>query len=207
MFRLYGFFTQNTLKTLYVLEAVGADFEFNFVDLAKGENKSEDFRKKTPVGKVPVLEHQGEYLFESGAICRYVASASDSPLYPTDKMQRAHVDQWMDFFSCHLGHWLNTLYFQTVIKPKFNLGDPDKEDMAEATKYAKYQLGIVDGLLQESDWLANDAMSIADLFAFAYVEQYQAVNLSLDDYCNVRAWLKRIESLRSIANARARLPQ
>lgn len=207
MFRLYGFFTQNTLKTLYVLEETGVDFEFSFVDLGKGENKTEDFKKMAPIGKVPVLEHDGEYLFESGAICRYVANVSESPLYPADKMQRAKVDQWMDFFSCHLGHWLNTLYFQTVMKPKFNLGEPDERDMAEATKFANIQLRVVDGLLQKTDWLANDAMSIADLFAFAYVEQHREVNFSLHDYPNVRAWFDRIESRKSIVNARARLPQ
>ena len=31
MFRLYGFFTQNSLKTLYVLEETGVEFEFEFV--------------------------------------------------------------------------------------------------------------------------------------------------------------------------------
>jgi len=206
MFHLYGFFTQNTLKTLYVLEAVGADYEFHFVDLGKRENKTDDFKKMTPVGKVPVLEHLGEHLFESGAICRYVANVSDSPLYPANKMQRAKIDQWMDFFSCHLGRWLTTLYFETVIKSKYKLGDPDPDDMAEAGKYANIQLGMIDGLLQKSDWLANDAMSIADLFAFAYVEQHRVVGLSLDDFPNVCAWFERIESLESIGSARARLP-
>ncbi|MCH8250095.1 MAG: glutathione S-transferase family protein, partial [Proteobacteria bacterium] len=125
MFRLYGFFTQNSLKALYVLEESGVEFEFEFVNLAEGEQKTEEFSHKTPVGKVPVLEHDGEYLFESGAICRYVANVTDSPLYPADKMQRARVDQWMDFFTCHLGRWFSTLYFEAVIKPKFNLGEPD----------------------------------------------------------------------------------
>ena len=40
MFRLYGFFTQNTLKALYVLEEVGADYDFEFVDLSKLRQRS-----------------------------------------------------------------------------------------------------------------------------------------------------------------------
>jgi glutathione S-transferase len=207
MFNLYGFFTQNTLKTLYVLEATGAEYEFHFVDLSKRENKTDDFRKMTPVGKVPVLEHRGEHLFESGAICRYVANVSDSPLYPADKMPRAKIDQWMDFFSCHLGRSLTTLYFENVIKSKYKLGDPDPDDVAEATRYAGKQLRMVDGLLQTSGWLANDTMSIADLFAFAYIEQHRVVGLSLDDFPNVCAWFDRIESLDCIAGARKKMPQ
>jgi glutathione S-transferase len=207
MFRLHGFITQNSLKTLYVLEEVVGDFEFQFTDLSKGDQRTEKFSKMTPIGKVPVLKHDGEYLFESGAICRYVANVSDSPLYPSDKLQRAHVDQWMDYFSCHLGHWLNTLFYQIVIKSKFGLGDPDEESVAEARKFASKQLGMLNSHLEGSDWLANDALSIADLFAFAYVEQYRAVDLSLDDCANVKAWFDRIESRPSIANAKARLPQ
>jgi glutathione S-transferase len=207
MFRLHGFLTQNSLKTLYVLEEVAGDFEFQFTDLSKGDQKTEDFSKMTPIGKVPVLEHDGEYLFESGAICRYVANVSDSALYPNDALQRARVDQWLDFFSCHLGHWLNTLFYQIVIKSKFGLGDPDEESVAEARKFASKQLGMLNSHLEGSDWLANDALSIADLFAFAYVEQYRAVDLSLDDCANVKAWFDRIESRPSIANAKARLPQ
>jgi len=195
MFRLYGFFTQNSLKTLYVLEEVVGDFEFQFIDLSKGEQRTEEFSKMTPVGKVPVLEHDGEYLFESGAICRYIANLNDSPLYPGDSLPRARVDQWMDFFSCHLGHWFNKLYFEAVIKPNFNLGGPDEEGIAEATKFAQLQLG-----------LANDAFSIADLFAFAYIEQHRTVEVSLDEYANVKAWFDRIESRPSIVNAKARLP-
>lgn len=207
IFHLYGFFTQNTLKTLYVLEELGEDFEFHFVDLSKGEQKTEAFAQKTPIGKVPILEHDGEHLFESGAICRYVANVSDSSLYPADKMQRARVDQWMDFFTCHLGRWFSKLFFEAVIKPKFNLGEPDEAGIAEANKFAIEQLSLLDGLLQASDWLANDALSIADLFAFAYVEQCRAIDFKLDEYANVTAWFERIESRESIANARARLPR
>ena len=113
MFRLYGFFTQNTMKTLYVLEAVGADYEYEFVNLGEREQRREQFMQMNPVGKVPVLEHDGEHLFESGAICRYVANVLDSPLYPADKMQRARVDQWMDFFTCHLGRWFTNLFYSS----------------------------------------------------------------------------------------------
>ncbi len=204
---LYGFFTQNTMKTLYVLEEAGADYEFKFVDLSKGEQKADEFAAKTPIGKVPVLEHNGEHLFESGAICRYIANVADSPLYPADKMQRARVDQWLDFFTCHLGRWFSKLYFEAVIKPQFNLGEQDEPGKEEALKFASDQLRILDQQLQSSKWIANDALSIADLFAFAYLEQHRAIDFSIDDYPNVQAWFERVESLPSISRARAMLPK
>jgi glutathione S-transferase len=190
-----------------VLEEVVGDFEFQFIDLRKGEQKTDAFSKITPIGKVPVLEHDGEYLFESGAICRYIADVNDSPLYPSDSLSRARVDQWMDFFSCHLGRWFSQLYFEAVIKPNFGLGDPDEEGIAEASKFVHLQLGMLNTHLEDADWLANDAFSIADLFAFAYIEQHTSIDVSLDDQANVKAWFERIASRPSIAKARARLPQ
>jgi len=192
---------------MYVLEEIVPDFEFKYINLSKGEQKTDAFAEMTPIGKVPVLEHDGEFLFESGAICRYVANVQDSPLYPSDKLARARVDQWMDFFSCHLGHWLNKLYFEAVIKPNFNLGGPDEDGIAEASKFAHLQLRMIDNHLDGSDWLANDAFSIADLFAYAYVEQHSTVEMSLDDFANVQAWFERVESRPAIAAAKARLPR
>ncbi|HNP65607.1 MAG TPA: glutathione S-transferase family protein [Woeseiaceae bacterium] len=207
MYKLYGFFTQNSMKALYVLEELGCDYEFAFVDLGKGEQRSEPFAGLTPIGKVPLLQHDDDTLFESGAICRYVANVEESPLYPANKLHRAKVDQWMDFFTCHLGRWLTKLYFEAVIKPKFSLGDPDLNGIQEARGYADQQFRMLDGLLANSDWIANDRLSIADLFAFAYVEQYRVIDLPIASYKNVQAWFDRIESRKSIANARARLPQ
>lgn len=205
MYLLHGFYTQNTLKTLYVLEELGEDYQFQYVDLFKGENRSEDFQKKTPIGKVPVLEHEGRFLFESGAICRYLANKAQSPLYPDEAMQRAQVDQWMDFFSCHLGRWLSTIFFERIIKTAANMGETDPATVEEAINFVNQQLRILDNRFESTDWLANDAFSIADLFALAYMEQVHAIDFALDDYPRVQTWLSRLESLDSTNRARAQV--
>jgi glutathione S-transferase len=205
MYRLHGFFTQNTMKTIYVLEELGVEYEFCFVNLMTGENRTEEFRKMTPAGKVPVLEHDGEFLFESGAICRYVASTEKSPLYPADKLERARVDQWMTFFTCHPGRWLTKLFFERVVKPAANLGETDEAGCEEATMFASQQLRIVEDWLENSKWLANDALSIADPFALAYIEQARVVGFSLDDLPRVKSWFDRLEARDSAARARAQV--
>lgn len=205
MYRLHGFFTQNTLKTLYVLEELGVGFEYHFIDLLQGEHMTDRFREMTPAGKVPVLEHDGEYLFESGAICRYVASVEHSSLYPADKLQRARVDQWMTFFSCHAGRWLTNIYFEQVMKPIAGRGKTDVASCEKAVKLAHQQLRIVDDWLENTMWLANDALSVADPFALAYVEQVRAIDFPLDRYPRVEAWFERLETRDATARARARV--
>jgi glutathione S-transferase len=205
MYRLHGFFTQNTMKPLYVLEELGVDYEFCFVDLAQGENRTDDFRKMNPAGKVPVLEHDGEFLFESGPICRYVSSVEKSPLYPADKLERARVDQWMTFFTCHPGRWLTNIFFEKIIKPRAGLGETDVAGCETAALLAHQQFRIVEDWFEHTDWLANDALSIADPFALAYVEQVRAIDFSLVDYPRIRAWFERLEARDSTARARAQV--
>ena len=203
MYTLHGFFTQNSMKTLYVLQELGVDWEFRFVDLLQGGNRSEDFRAMTPVGKVPVLEHDGEFLFESGAICRYVASVEKSPLYPADKLQRARVDQWMTYWTCHPGRWLTNMYFERVIKPVAGFGPPDEDDCARSEKFAGQQMKVLERWLGEHEWLANDTFSIAEPFALAYIEQAGPIGYSLDEYPSVKSWFERLEARDTPAAVRA----
>ena len=205
MFILHGFFTQNSLKVLYVLEQLGVEYEFRFVNLAAGENRSEAFRAMTPVGKVPVLEHDGAYLFESGAICRYVAGIAQSPLYPADKLDRARVDQWMTFFTCHPGRWLTNLYFEKIMKPAAGLGEANQDRCEESTRFATAQLKAVERHLAGRDWLVNETLSIAEPWALAYLEQAPQVGFDLAAYPNVDAWYRRVEELPAVARVRAQV--
>jgi glutathione S-transferase len=203
MYRLHGFFTQNTLKTLYVLEELGVEYQYQFVDLMKLENRSEEFGQRTPVRKVPVLEHDGEHLFESGPICRYVASVEKSPLYPADKLQRARVDQWMTFFTCHPGRWLTTLFFEKIVKSAAKMGEPDEATCDRAVKMVHQQLVLVEDWMKDRQWLANDMFSIADPFALAYVEQASAIDFPLNDYPRVQSWFDRMEARQSTRRVRS----
>lgn len=205
MYKIYGYPTQNTIKALYVLEEIGVEYEYEFVDLFKGENRQESFLLLNPFGKVPTLQHDNESIFESGAICRFIANNEKSTLYPNSSLPRAKVDQWMDFFSCHLGKWLSTLYFENVIKSKVGMGDADDEKCAEAIKFAVTQLAIIDAHLATNSYFIGDELSIADLFAFAYIEQAAIYNLSLTQYPHVTSWLEKIENKESIKRVRARL--
>jgi len=203
MYRLHGFFTQNSMKTLYVLEELGVDYEYCYVDLARGEQRTEAFRRITPVGRVPVLEHDGEFLFESGPICRYVASVEHSSLYPADKLQRARVDQWMTYFTCHPGRWLTKLFFEKVVKPVAGMGEPDAAGCEEAARFARDQLQAVNDWLEGHEWLANDTFSIAEPFALAYVEQARSVDFSLHGFSPLQRWLERLETRNATIRARA----
>lgn len=204
-YHLYCFFTQNSMKTLYVAEELGCDYEMHFVNLMTRENLDENFRRLTPVGKVPVMEHNGASLFESGAICRYLAASENSSLYPSDLVKRGQVDQWLDYFVCHPGRWLMSIYFQKIIKPVAGMGEPDPAAIEEAEKFTHQGLKVLERVLAGSEWLANNELSIADLAALAYMEQEQAIGFGMDNYPNVQAWYARLNALDSVSRVRTRM--
>ena len=80
--------------------------EYNGVDIeipdfkAKEDSKKPDFLKKSPLGRVPVLETSSGSIFESNAIARYVARIKrDTELYGATFFESAQIDSWIDFCS------------------------------------------------------------------------------------------------------------
>ncbi|MCF7982099.1 MAG: glutathione S-transferase N-terminal domain-containing protein, partial [Pseudomonadales bacterium] len=130
--KIYGFPTFNLTKVLLTAEELGLDYDYIALDPAKGEHKTPEHLQRHPLGKVPVLEHEGDYLYESAAICRYLSRISDSRLYSGDAKAKAKIDQWIDFGSLHIGKWLASYFFEEIIKTKFYGGSVDHALLAEA---------------------------------------------------------------------------
>ena len=73
----------NTLKIRFALAEIGAPYEFEPVDLAKGESRTPDFKRLNPHGKVPVLQDGDFALPESDAILWYLGEKyQDANLLP-----------------------------------------------------------------------------------------------------------------------------
>jgi glutathione S-transferase len=68
-------FSSCTQRVLTVLAEKGVtDFEIVPVDMATGAHKREPHLSLQPFGKIPALEDDGFVVFESRAICRYIAA-------------------------------------------------------------------------------------------------------------------------------------
>jgi glutathione S-transferase len=70
--KLYGS-AMSTSRVLVTILEKELPYELILIDIAKGDQKSEDYKKLQPFGKVPVLEDDGFFMFESRAICKYLA--------------------------------------------------------------------------------------------------------------------------------------
>ena len=65
----------NCYKAALMLALTGRDWEPVFVDYFGGETRTERFRREVnAMGEIPVLEHRGRRLAQSGVILDYLAS-------------------------------------------------------------------------------------------------------------------------------------
>nr|GMD18048.1 elongation factor 1-gamma 2-like [Ipomoea batatas] len=102
---------KNAFKALIAAEYNGIKIEL-VKDFQMGvSNKTPEFLKMNPIGKVPVLETPDGSVFESNAIARYVAKFKlDSALFGSSLIDYGHVEQWNDFSAtevdANIGRWL-----------------------------------------------------------------------------------------------------
>ena len=203
--KIYGIPTLNSIKVILTAEQLDLDYDLVLMDFSKGEHKTPEHLRRHPLGKVPVVERDGRILFESNAICVYLAAASGSSLYPADTYMRGLVHQWIDMLSFHPGRWLGAHYFERYIKPEFVGGEADAEALEEADRFLAEQLPIVDRHLALQPWLCGEEQTVADLVGFAFFHTHEFSGYRLDPYAAITRWYQRIRQSNACDQMLARL--
>lgn len=133
-----------------------APFERTDIDLA---NPPEWFREMSPLGKVPLLQVDGEVLFESAVICEYLDETIPPHLHPADPLVRARHRAWIEFASALLA----TLWEFNTAQDGAALETKGKELQA---KFAMLEKNLGDG-----PYFAGSGFSLADA-AYAPIFRY-----------------------------------
>jgi glutathione S-transferase len=117
--KLYGFGPTRSLRALWGLKELNADFEFVPVNLAAGEQRHADFLRLNPAGKVPVLVDGDVVLTESAAIVLYLAEKyRERGLLPVDLKERAQAYRWLMFAVTELEQPLWRITRHTYLYPE-----------------------------------------------------------------------------------------
>jgi glutathione S-transferase len=182
-------------RTRMVLHEKGVEFESYEVDL---ENKSEEFLKASPTGKVPVVVVDGDSIYESNVVNQYLDEVADGPrLMPEDPKRRAYARIWMAF--------ADTTFFPALFVASVGRERGFSEErISEALEKLKTALQKLEEQLKDRDYLA-DEYSLADIaHAGNFVrlrELEERGEVALYRYPNVEAWMERLESRESYKTA------
>ncbi|KAJ9687626.1 hypothetical protein PVL29_016204 [Vitis rotundifolia] len=154
-----GKMNKNAYKTLIAAEYSGIKVELAQNFEMGVSNKTPEFLKMNPIGKVPVLETPDGPVFESNAIARYVTRLkADNPLYGSSPIEYGHIEQWIDFASleidANIGHWFRPRVGRAVYLPPF-------EEAAIAA--LKRALGALNTHLASNTFLVGHSVTLADI--------------------------------------------
>ena len=175
------------VKVRCVAAYLGIEHTWQFVNLREKEHKQEWFLKINPLGKIPAMDDGGFHLFESNAICRYLADKIASPIYPKGLRQRAIVDQWVDFITIHINVHCSTVNYARIFAPRF--GNPVNEQaVADALKFLDMYFPVLEKQLAAHKNVAGDDLTLADFVLFAALEPAELAKLSLAAYPKIAAW-------------------
>lgn len=180
----------------------------------------------SPAGQLPVLDHDGERIQDSGRIAEFLDRKHPAkPLFPQDPQVLAKVHVWDDWAGKSL--YFYQIYFRmldpvsleraldlickgrpgwerVVLKAVFKRRYPKKlawqglarQPRQEVERQFFALLGDLETLLGSRQWLAGDALSIADISVAAQLSELLRTSdlaprvLALP---HLKAWLERCE--------------
>lgn len=190
MIELYSASTPNGRKISILLEELGIPYTVHPIDLGKLEQKQEWFLKINPNGRIPAIidKDNGNFaVFESGAILIYLAEKTGK-LLPKDPKEKSTVIQWLMFQMGGVG----PMQGQAGVFLKYA---PEKIPFA-INRYqneTKRLYSVLDRRLSESKFLGGKDLSIADIATWPWVNMHDWVEISLDEFPNLKRWNDELE--------------
>jgi len=194
MLKIYGSdLSSPANKVRFTANFLGLKYEYIKVDLRAGEQRTPEFLKINPVGKIPAIDDNGFLLFESNAIIRYLADNNSSSVYPKPVKERAVVDEWIDFGSMHVGAALGRVMYNRVFAPLRGL-PADEASIKENLGFLDRFLPVVDQQLSGHKYLTGDKMTLADINLLALLDPAEVANVDLSKYKNIAKWRDDLRS-------------
>lgn len=187
--KLYGFGPTRSLRALWALQELDAQFEFVPVNLATGENRDPDFLRLNPAGRLPVLVDGDLVLTESAAIVMYLAEKyAAKGLMPADLKQRALAYRWSMFAMTELEQPLWRIARHTFVYPE-NKRLP--QDVALAREEFMEMAAILDAHLQGRQFIVGDSITCADCIT-AYVLDWGNEAGLIEGFPNLKDYFTRM---------------
>jgi GST-like protein len=211
--QLYSRGTPNGVKVTVMLEELlalghsGAEYDAWLIDIGKGEQFGSGFVEVNPNSKIPALMDRSgpkpRRVFESGSILLYLAEKFGAFL-SSDPDQRTETLNWLFWqmgSTPYIGGGFGHFYHYAPVKIEYAINRFAME--------AKRLLDVLDRQLEDHEYIAGDAYSIADMAIWPWYgglaqgTQYDAGEfLQGQDYVHVIRWTKTIAERPAVKRGR-----
>jgi glutathione S-transferase len=200
-YRLYCFAQSgNAYKAALMLNLCGADWEPHLVDFFNGETRTPEYRAINVMGEVPVLEHAGGRLTQSGVILDFLAERCGR-FGAADPDERREILRWLLWDNHKLTSYIATLRFMLQFAKTGET--PVTEFLRGRMKGA---LGVLNAQLESHRFAVGDNPTIADISMCGYLFWPEEFGADWTDYPNVARWLAAIAALPGWVHPYALMP-
>lgn len=166
------------------------DIELVPMNLMQGSHKSPDFLAKAGLPALPALElDDGTTLTESIAICRYLDALYPEPnLFGRTAAETAVIEMWM-----RRAEMLVAVPFMLGVRhthPAMAALETQDSHVGQFnTAQGLAALTVLDRRLGETEWLAGDRLTIADIVAFIGIDFTRMIRLPIPEaLANLQRW-------------------
>ena len=184
--RLFGFSPTRTTRPMWTLAELSMDYEA----VTEGVFKHPELKKYHPLGRTPAMEVDGKGLFESAAMCTYLADLHPDKelISPSGTWDRAIHDQWTSFALTEMEAWgWSTFRSENLV--------PDDERVPEMYAYNRNayrkSAAALETALADSDYLINNRFSVTDIIVGWTCHFTTRVGYN-DGFDNINAYVDRL---------------
>tara|TARA_B100002052_G_scaffold185588_1_gene169092 strand:- start:554 stop:1162 length:609 start_codon:yes stop_codon:yes gene_type:complete len=192
MLKLHHAPTSRAGRIVWLLEELEIKYELNSMKFHPSDLKSDEHRKRHPLGRVPVLEDGNIILYESGAIVEYILEKhAPGKLKPS-----VHTDiypqylQWFHYCEGMIMPPINIIVVQTILLPKER---QNLESLSQAQKLLGKALLPVDKNLENKEYLIGE-FSGADIMLGHSLYMSNKLGCVSNEMTNIKAYIERIKA-------------
>jgi glutathione S-transferase len=202
MLKLYYAAQTRAGRPRWLLEEIGAPYELVRLDFQKGEQKSPEYLKVNPNGAVPALQDGDLTMWESGAICQYLADKfPDKRLAPpVGTPARGLYYQWIHYAMSGLEPPLVAIFFHTMMRP-------EAERIPKVVEEARPQLAAVMKVIEQAlagrTHILGQDFTTADVMIGSTLVWARMMGILSGDYPTTNAYLDRLMARPAFQRAQA----
>ena len=183
--------SSNVQKVLWCCAEL--ELEYEQIDAGGRFGRTDgEFLTLNPNGLVPVIEHDGQAIWESNTILRYLSRTFDRNrnLLPALPQAEAHVEKWMEWQLAQLLPGIAGLFAAVVKTPP---GRRNSRAIAEAQARTEVALSVMDRHLKTNAFMAGDRFSLADLPCGVLVQRWFDMEIERPAFSHIGRWHGELE--------------
>ncbi|GKX59585.1 glutathione S-transferase family protein [Leminorella grimontii] len=172
---IYAYPFSRSTRALWTAEELGLSYETQFIDVKNKSRIAPGHGSPHPLTKVPALIDDDVRLFESVAICKYLAeNYGDGRLYPAEKKRRAEVDMWLSYAVTDLEQPLWTML-------KHGMLLPEAQRVPAIAPVARREFELAYQALPNTQSPTGESFTLADIFISHVLSWAKGLGITLSE--------------------------